>query len=348
MNPWDLLGISPTADRRAIKRAYATLSKRFHPEEEPERFQALYAAYQEALRRSTDAPFGAKRDIDPKINKDNPSFLKSKWSRMTRRFSSCSPALSLPRRTAPPAAPGREAAFDFESALAGHDARQAQRRRQYMEQGIMRSIHKLLFSPKQRGGKKPWRELFLTDAFLSAQYDPVFLDCLPAFLKEQRELPMYELPPALCTELIIAYSVLHPSDQPYAPREGTAPLYELLQRQRDSRYHNELKKSDTERRRDCFFMYNRLLSLCDDRRLLPENDDWKDLLKLAQHASKNLKRHPDAFVLLGYLVRSRPSLPRDFLTYAYELFDMEHFETSSTKVAYRPLYLALRERGVGE
>lgn len=53
--PWQVLGLSgPTADKKAIKRAYAQQVKLYHPEDHPEEFQALQAAYHEALKRATD------------------------------------------------------------------------------------------------------------------------------------------------------------------------------------------------------------------------------------------------------------------------------------------------------
>ena len=53
--PWQVLGLAgPTADKKAIKRAYAQQVKLYHPEDHPEEFQALQAAYQEALKRATD------------------------------------------------------------------------------------------------------------------------------------------------------------------------------------------------------------------------------------------------------------------------------------------------------
>lgn len=53
--PWQVLGLSgPTADKKAIKRAYAQQVKLYHPEDHPEEFQALQAAYQDALKRATE------------------------------------------------------------------------------------------------------------------------------------------------------------------------------------------------------------------------------------------------------------------------------------------------------
>lgn len=53
--PWQVLGLAgPTWDKKAIKRAYAQQVKLYHPEDHPEEFQALQAAYQEALKRATE------------------------------------------------------------------------------------------------------------------------------------------------------------------------------------------------------------------------------------------------------------------------------------------------------
>ena len=53
--PWQVLGLAgPTSDKKAIKRAYAQQGKLYHPEDHPEEFQALQAAYQEALKRATE------------------------------------------------------------------------------------------------------------------------------------------------------------------------------------------------------------------------------------------------------------------------------------------------------
>jgi hypothetical protein len=59
---WDELGIEPTDDQRAIKKAYAERLKQTRPEDDPDKFQALRRAYEAAVRG--DAPRAAARPID--------------------------------------------------------------------------------------------------------------------------------------------------------------------------------------------------------------------------------------------------------------------------------------------
>ena len=49
MNCWEVLGIESTKDKKEIKKAYARLLKQYHPEENPEEFKQIQAAYQQCL-----------------------------------------------------------------------------------------------------------------------------------------------------------------------------------------------------------------------------------------------------------------------------------------------------------
>ncbi len=48
-NIWEVLGIEPTGDKRAIRRAYARACRECHPEDHPEEFRKLHQAYEQAL-----------------------------------------------------------------------------------------------------------------------------------------------------------------------------------------------------------------------------------------------------------------------------------------------------------
>lgn len=72
MHPcWNTLGIAPTPDEREIKRAYAKLLKHIRPEEQPQEFQHLREAFDqalwesEALRNAPLAPVADDRVLAP-------------------------------------------------------------------------------------------------------------------------------------------------------------------------------------------------------------------------------------------------------------------------------------------
>lgn len=74
MNAWEILGIEPTKDKKEIKKAYARLLKQYHPEENPEEFKQIQAAYQQCLHPDQESLFHLNK-IN-KIFKHNPFQLK--------------------------------------------------------------------------------------------------------------------------------------------------------------------------------------------------------------------------------------------------------------------------------
>lgn len=53
---WQVLEIGPTDDKKKIKRAYAKAVKKYHPEENPQEFQKVYAAYKQAVAFADQGP----------------------------------------------------------------------------------------------------------------------------------------------------------------------------------------------------------------------------------------------------------------------------------------------------
>lgn len=62
---WTILGIAPTDDKKAITAAYRAKLKTTNPEEKPEEFKALRAAYEEALRLAEQPQTAPERDLSP-------------------------------------------------------------------------------------------------------------------------------------------------------------------------------------------------------------------------------------------------------------------------------------------
>ena len=96
--PWNELGLSGPAELSEIRAAYARKLKTAHPEEDPEGFQRLHTAYQEASRRA----------------------------RRLARSAQAKPEDASAERPAPPeSAPegqGAEAGWDYDELLEGREA----------------------------------------------------------------------------------------------------------------------------------------------------------------------------------------------------------------------------------
>ena len=120
--PWQVLGLSgPTADKKAIKRAYAQQVKLYHPEDHPEEFQALQAAYQEALKRATELAAqesrGAGADFvggrDPKAASQPSDFGKQAKSQPSDQ----EPAQSADQKPGQTAGPSGQTQYQWQSPL---------------------------------------------------------------------------------------------------------------------------------------------------------------------------------------------------------------------------------------
>lgn len=66
MNIWDVLEIEATSSARAIKRAYARQLTKHHPEDDPEGFQLVQAAYERTLLIARGGK-GASEDVSPAL-----------------------------------------------------------------------------------------------------------------------------------------------------------------------------------------------------------------------------------------------------------------------------------------
>lgn len=65
MDCFEILGISPTKDVKEIRRAYSTLLTQYSPEKDPEGFQRLRSAYEEALLKAKEEEDPSEIELSP-------------------------------------------------------------------------------------------------------------------------------------------------------------------------------------------------------------------------------------------------------------------------------------------
>lgn len=65
MNCFEILGISPTKDVKVIRRAYSKLLTKFSPENDPEGFQRLRAAYEDAVLKASEQEEEPSKELSP-------------------------------------------------------------------------------------------------------------------------------------------------------------------------------------------------------------------------------------------------------------------------------------------
>lgn len=72
MDIYQVLGISPTRDKKIIRKAYAGLIRKYHPEEHPEKWKEIHDAYTMAMQRADQEEVPAVSISKPKNEEQRP------------------------------------------------------------------------------------------------------------------------------------------------------------------------------------------------------------------------------------------------------------------------------------
>lgn len=154
-NIWSMLGLEPTKEVPAIRRAYAQKTKQCHPEEDPEGFMRLREAYQKALAWAEgEAALEPLGESHP-LHKETGSRPEDVEVEDFEEDEGAPKALGwfLPDEK-PEAGPN---SFADSEAI-----------RRFVE----------LYTGKQRKNSKLWMDYFTSGAFLDAAWEPRFTDLL--------------------------------------------------------------------------------------------------------------------------------------------------------------------------
>lgn len=217
MNFWEILGIPPTTDLAAIRHAYAEKTRDCHPEDDPEGFDRLHTAFQEATqyarrsrRPAPAAPQEEKRPAAPAAPavsgtresclaaeqaaylawmKKNGSAARQAGEQTTFDFSA---AETAPRRAParpkepgdeeeqPPAAaqaPPEPQQFDFD-----HLPQQVSRQRRQRAQALAEQL-RAACGPD--AGRWQAKDVLESEEFRELQHTPEFLETLALLLKKE-------------------------------------------------------------------------------------------------------------------------------------------------------------------
>ncbi|MEB7935834.1 J domain-containing protein [Escherichia whittamii] len=109
MNCWEILGLQPSAEERDIKRRYAQLVKNCHPEDDPDAWQKLHDAYEQALSYNDDGQWQEEDEEQP-VNM--PNVVVRSRSMMAFRA-----PISLPGHPLPEMAVKTEVEFTWQTVL---------------------------------------------------------------------------------------------------------------------------------------------------------------------------------------------------------------------------------------
>ena len=84
MNIYQVLGISPTKDKKVIRKAYAGLIRKYHPEEHPEKWKEIHDAYMVAMQRADEDQSHSKKNASPSTRNKSPSARNKNHSTKNR------------------------------------------------------------------------------------------------------------------------------------------------------------------------------------------------------------------------------------------------------------------------
>ncbi len=164
MNNWEILGMEPTEDIEAVKKAYAEKSKQYHPETHPDQFNQLHQAYKSIISGRTVSPKKSTSEILSAIKKESFSEQQRIEAELIARKNLREEVLTAQQNLS------EENAFLAYVDNATLERLEADRKRFQLDQ-----FEDMLAN---RYYPSNWRKYFTSDEFLDNQYDPYYIKAI--------------------------------------------------------------------------------------------------------------------------------------------------------------------------
>ena len=210
-NIWEILGIEPTDNKHEIRAAYATKSKLYHPEEEPEEFVKLNTAYQAALKYKADSALEDcnNNDTNEEYNSENDE--KNEETEPEKIYNE-----------------NREPDTPLLSRLQNAEESEIEKS---IKTGALKKFISIFEEAKERGTfprADVWKEFFLSEEFLKEQYSDYFAKGMMDYLSNWSMEGNYHilcLPDSFLVELAVAYALM--PEQTYRDSTTNKAIYQI-------------------------------------------------------------------------------------------------------------------------
>lgn len=208
--PWSELGLEGPASLEEVRRAYARRVKEVHPEEDPEGFQRLHTAYQQArqaARQAKKAETGASgggREREPRPISGEPEPKERDSLDVAALLRQEKEAASPPPPPPPPQEPEldfdallsqeeareaareeageqtREPSWDFQRIFREEDARRAEQERSGggQDEAVSRALELVELLFEEGRPHQAWERFFTSAVFFRVKWDPRFMAAL--------------------------------------------------------------------------------------------------------------------------------------------------------------------------
>lgn len=332
---WEILGIEPTQDIQQIKAVYAALSKKYHPEENPEMFMKVLHAYRQAidLAENNEPLLWDFDDSEQKPQQEqtqsihfqteeqiqDQDFWEEQVQQQTWDFTHLS---------------DEEEQIDYENQPVGQ-------------------VFINLYQGSQRSNAKAWLDYFTSEDFVKVCAKKEFT----SFLKEQVLKSELELPKEFISALNCVYGFyLHPSLKWLSSQdsiENPSDILNIL----DAASKNISMKYPVDNYfaiQTSFLEYFRLVSIC-------KMADWQP--KVIQHVQtiinrydasyikercvsrqySETERHPMGLKLLAYAFQWL-SFPEEIYIYTWKSLDLKSAKYGRKQIWYGGIRAAILEK----